>query len=163
MTFSLAQGVERNRAQGHSSVHSIEFFSHGSGATLLHDLRREGGGLKVGEQPVKSRVEAQNAVVPQMVEQWLEVPKIMPQDTILQTAKQIADHLDKRGLARAEEKTFSDEWKAQMDRRDRCAVGRVITGEEKFHGEKLKVEECAAKVVGEFQKRMATETGRESA
>ena len=116
---------------------------------------------KVGEQPVESRVEAQNAVVPQMVEQWLEVPKIMPQDRILQTAKQIADHLDKRDLARAEGKTFSDEWKAQMDRRDRCAVGRVITGEEKLHGEKLKsmVEECAAKVVGELQKRMATETG----
>ena len=47
-----------------------------------------------------------------------------------------------------------------MDRRDRCAVGRV-TGEEKLHGEKLKsmVEECAVKVVGELQKRMAIETG----
>ena len=43
---------------------------------------------KVGEQLVESWVEAKNAVVPQMVEQWLQVPKIMPQDRILQTAKQ---------------------------------------------------------------------------
>ena len=129
---------------------------------------------KVGGQPVEFLVEVQNALVPQMVEQWLEVPKIMPQDRILQTAKQIADHLDKRDLAGAEkslmvpEKVFSDEWKAQAeclrnDRRDRRAVGRVITGaERKLHGEKqLKsiVEECAAKVVGELRKRMATETG----
>ena len=76
---------------------------------------------KVGEQPVESRVEMQNAVVPQMVEQWLEVPKIMPQDRILQTSKQIADHLDKRDLAGAEkslvvqEKVFSDEWKSQAE------------------------------------------------
>ena len=97
----------------------------------------------------------------------------MHQDRILQTVKQIADHLDKRDLARAEkslmvpEKVFSDEWKAQAEclrnvRRDRCAVGRVITGaERKLRGEKqlkLIVEECAAKV-GELQKKMATETG----
>ena len=45
---------------------------------------------------------------------------------------------------------------------DRRAVGRVITAERKLHDEKhlkLIVEECAAKVVGELQKRMATETG----
>ena len=137
-------------------------------AEMAEDLQ------KVGEQPVEFLVEVQNAVVPQMGEQWLEVPKIMPQDRILQTAKQIADHLDKRDLARAEkslmvpEKVFSDEWKAQAEclrnvRRDRCAVGRVITGaERKLYGEKklkLIVEECAAKVVGELQKKMATETG----
>ena len=116
--------------------------------------------------------EGQNAVVPQMVGQWLEVPKIMPQDRILQTAKQIADHLDKRDLAVTEkmvvqEKVFSDEGKSQVeclrnDWRDRRAVGRVITAERKLHDEKqLKsiAEECAAKVVGELQKRMATETG----
>ena len=45
---------------------------------------------KVGEQPV---------VMQQMVEQWLEVPKILPQDRILQTARQMADHLDKRAAA----------------------------------------------------------------
>ena len=39
---------------------------------------------KVGEQP---------AVMQQMVEQWFEVPKILPQDRILQTAKQMADLL----------------------------------------------------------------------
>ena len=97
------------------------------------------------------------------------------QDRILQTAKQIADRLEsKRDLAGAEkslmvpEKVFSDEWKAQAEclrnvRRDRCAVGRVITGaERKLNGEKqlkLIVEKCAAKVEGELQKKMATETG----
>ena len=84
-------------------------------AEMAEDLQ------KVGGQPVEFLVEVQNAVVPQMGEQWLEVPKIMPQDRILQTAKQIADHLDKRDLARAEkslmvpEKVFSDEWKAQAE------------------------------------------------
>ena len=141
-------------------------------AEMAEDLQ------KVGEQPVEFLVEVQNAVVPQMGEQWLEVPKIMPQDRILQTAKQIADHLDKRDLARAEkslmvpEKVFSDEWKTQAEclrnvRRDPCAVGHVITGaERKLHGEKqlkLIVEECAAKLVGELQKKMATETWGESA
>ena len=42
-------------------------------------------------------------------------------------------------------------------------MGHVITGaERKLHGVKqlkLIVEECAAKVVGELQKKMATETG----
>ena len=61
---------------------------------------------KVGEQPGEL-VEEQNAVIPQMVEQWLEVPKILPQDRVLQTAKQIADHLDKRVLAGTEKMIFS--------------------------------------------------------
>ena len=131
---------------------------------------------KVGEQPPEFLVEEQNALVPQMAEQWLEVPKIIPQDRILQqTAKQIADRLEaKRDLAGAEKsltasgRVFSDEWKAQAEclrnvRGNRRAVGRVITGvERKFHGEeqlKLIVEKCAAKVEGELQKKMATETG----
>ena len=46
-------------------------------------------------------------------------------------------------------------------------MGHVITGaERKLHGEKqlkLIVEECAAKLVGELQKKMATETWGESA
>ena len=78
---------------------------------------------KVGEQPSEFLVEEQNALVPQMAEQWLEVPKIIPQDRILQqTAKQIADRLEaKRDLAGSEksltasEKVFSDEWKAKAE------------------------------------------------
>ena len=36
-----------------------------------------------------------DALGPQMAEQWLEVPKIIPQDRILQqTAKQIANRLE---------------------------------------------------------------------
>ena len=45
---------------------------------------------------------------------------------------------------------------------DRRAVGRVITAERKLHDEKqlkLMVDECAAKVVGELQKRTITEIG----
>ena len=91
------------------------------------------------------------------------------------TAKQIADRLEaKRDLAGAEKsltvsgKVFADEWKAQAEglwnvRDNRRAVGRVITGvERKFHGEeqlKLIAEKCAAKVEGELQKKMATQTG----
>ena len=131
---------------------------------------------KVGEQPSEFLVEEQNALVPQMAEQWLEVPKIIHQDRILQqTAKQIAGRLEaKRDLAGAEKsltasgRVFSDEWKAQAEclrnvRGNRRAVGRVITGvKRKFHGEeqlKLIVDKCAAKVEGELQKKMATETG----
>ena len=131
---------------------------------------------RVGEQPSEFLVEEQNALVPQMAEQWLEVPKIIHQDRILQqTAKQIADRLEaKRDLAGAEKrltasgKVFADEWKAQAEcmrnvRGNRRAVGRVITSvERKFHGEeqlKLIVEKCAAKVEGELQKKMVIETG----
>ena len=120
---------------------------------------------KVGKQPVESWAEGQNAAVPQMVDQWLEVPKILPQDRVLQTAKQIADHLDKRGTWQELRRwIFSGEGKLQLEAlwNDRRAVGRVITAEEKLHDEKqLKsiIEECAEKVVGELQKRTVTETG----
>ena len=131
---------------------------------------------KVGEQPSEFLVEEQNALVPQMAEQWLEVSKIIHQHRILQqTAKQIAGRLEaKRDLAGAEKsltasgRVFSDEWKAQAEclrnvRGNRRAVGRVITGvKRKFHGEeqqKLIVDKCAAKVEGKLQKKMATETG----
>ena len=72
---------------------------------------------KVGEQPGKFWVEEQNAVMPQMVEQWLEVPKILPLDRVLQTAKQIADHLDKRAVAGMKKTQLEGCWN------DRCAVG----------------------------------------
>ena len=119
-----------------------------------------------------------DALVPQMAEQWLEEPKIFPQDRILQQiVKQIADRLEaKRDLAGAEKslaasgKVFADELKAQAEcmRKvgcNRCVVGRVITGVEqkrKFKGEEQLmsiVEKCAAKVEGELQKKMVTETG----
>ena len=61
-----------------------ELCSFGISTARVEDVQ------KVGEQPV---------VMQQMVEQWLEVPKILPQDRILQTAKQMADHLDKRAAA----------------------------------------------------------------
>ena len=109
-------------------MRSIVYFLHGSGAALLHDLRRDGGGLTEGWRATCGiLVEVQNAVVPQMGEQWLEVPKIMPQDRILQTAKQIADHLDKRDLARAEKSLMvpeKAEKASQMSgRRRRSACG----------------------------------------
>ena len=64
-----------------------------------------------------------DALVPQMAEQWLEVPKIIHQDRILQqTVKQIADCLGAKRdhLAGAEKSLMasgkvSDELKAQTE------------------------------------------------
>ena len=103
---------------------------------------------KVGEQPGELWVEEQNAVIPQMVEQCLEVPKILPQDRVLQTAKQIADHLDKRVLAGTEKMRFSGSQLEGLG--NRRAVGRVITAENDEKQLKLMVDECAEKVVGEL-------------
>ena len=52
-----------------------------------------------------------------MVEQWLEVPKILPQDRILQTAKQIADHLDKRDLAGTEKSLIHTNLDVKQEKR----------------------------------------------
>ena len=108
-----------------------ELCSFGISTARVEDVQ------KVGEQP---------AVMQQMVEQWLEVPKILPQDRILQTAKQIADHLDKRAVAGWKKKQREGCWN------DRCAVER-ITAENDEKQLKLMVDECAAKVVNELQKK----------
>ena len=84
------------------------------------------------------------------------MPKILPQDKVLQTAKQIADHLDKRVLAGTEKMIFSGSQLEGLG--NRRAVGRVITAENDEKQLKLMVDECAAKVVGELQKRKV-ETG----
>ena len=103
-----------------------------------------------------------DALVPQMAELWLEVPKIIPR---LEAKRDLAG--TEKSLA-ASGKVFADELKAQAEcmRKiggNRRAMERVITGvERKFKGEeqlKLIVEKCAAKVEDELQKKMVTETG----
>ena len=106
----LAQGVERNTAQVSAACIPL-YFSHmvaERGCSWIFAERAEDL-QKVGKQPV-DWVEGQNAVVSQMVDQWLEVPKMLPQDRVLQTAKQIADHLDKRALAGTEKTQLEGLW-----------------------------------------------------
>ena len=102
--FALAQGVERNTDLDTAACIPLNF-SHmvAEQRCFRISTARVEDVQKVGEQPGEFWVEEQNAVVPQMVEQWLEVPKILPQDRVLQTAKQIADHLDKRAVAGMED------------------------------------------------------------
>ena len=73
----------------------------------------------------------------------------MPQDRILQTAKQMADHLNKRAAAGWKKKQREGCWN------DRCAVGR-ITAENDEKQLKLMVDECAAKVANVLQKKVKT-------
>ena len=108
-----------------------ELCSFGISTARVEDVQ------KVGEQP---------AVMQQMVEQWLEVPKILPHDRILQTAKQMISHLDKRAVAGWKKKQREGCWN------DRCAVGRT-TAENDEKQLLLMVDECAAKVVNELQKK----------
>ena len=80
------------------------------------------------------------SLVPRKAEQWLEVPKIIPQDKILQqTAKQIADRLEaKRDLAGGGEKMASGkvfaELKVQAEREKiegNLNASRRIAGDQK--------------------------------
>ena len=112
----------------------VELYSVGISTARVEDVQ------KVGEQPV---------VMQQIMEQWLEVSKILPRDRILQTAKQMADHLDKRAAAGWKKKQLEGYWN------DRCAVGH-ITAENDEKQLKLMVDECAAKVVNELQKKVKT-------
>ena len=155
LIFSLAQGVERNTVRDTAAC-IPSYFPHmvAEQRCLWISTERVEDSLRVGEQPGELWFEEQNAVMPQVVEQWLEVPKILPHDRVLQTVKQIADHLDKRDRAGTEKMVFSG--KSQLE--DKRAVGRVIIAENDEKQLKLMVDECAAKVVGELQKRKV-ETG----
>ena len=130
------------------------------------------GGNFVDVELEQSSIPAESeTLVPQIAEQWLEVPKIIHQDKILQqTVKQIAARLEaKRDLAGVEKtasgKVFA-ELKAQAEREkiegNRNALRRIAGEQRKFKDERqLKsiVEKCAAKVEGELQKKMVIETG----
>ena len=102
--------------------------------------------LVMGRRSGEMWLEKQNPDMPLVVEQWLEVPKILPQDRVLDTARQIANHLDKRDR-------MISYGKSQLERE----VGCLNIAE---NGEKLKslVDECAAKVVDELQRKMNIET-----
>ena len=113
------------------------------------EVHREGGDLpRMGRRSGELWLEEQMTGMPLVVEQWLEVPKILPQDRVLETARQIANHLDKRDR-------MVSSGKSQLDRE----VGCLNLAE---NGEKLKslVDECASKVMGELQKRKI-ETGNQ--
>ena len=109
-------------------------------------------------------------LVPRRAEQWLEVPKIIPQDKILQqTVKQIAGRLEAKLDLAGVEKTASGkvfaELKAQAEKEkiegNRNALRRIAGDQKKLKDERqLKsiVEKCAAKVEGELQKKMVIET-----
>ena len=111
------------------------------------------------------------SLVPQRVEQWLEVPKIIPQDKILQqSVKQIADRLEaKRDLAVVEKTTSGKvfaELKVLTEREkiegNQNALRRIAGDQKKLKDEKqLKptAEKCAAKVEGELQRKMVIEIG----
>ena len=79
--------------------------------------------------------------MPLVVEQWLEVPKVLPQDRVLETARQIANQLDKRDR-------MVSSGKSQLEREAGC-LNRTE------NGGKLKslVNECTAKVMDELQKK----------
>ena len=102
----------------------------------------------MGRRSGEMWLEEQNPDMPLVVEQWLEVPKILPQDRVLDTARQIANHLDKR------DRRISL-GKSQLE----CEVGGLNIVE---NGEKMKslVDECAAKVMSELQKKKV-ETGNQ--
>ena len=151
---ALAQGVERNTVRD-TAARIPSYFPHmvAEHRCLWSSTERVEDLLRIGKRPGELWLEEQNAGMPLVVEQWLEVPKILPHDRVLETAKQIADHLDKRDRAGIEKMISSG--KSQLE--DKREVGRVIIAE---NDEKLKlmVDECAAKVVGELQKRKV-ETG----
>ena len=97
--------------------------------------------MRMGRRSGEWWLEEQNTGMPLVVEQWLEVPKVLPQDRVLETARQIANHLDKRDR-------MVSSGKSQLEREAGCLNMTE-------NGGKLKslVDECTAKVMGELQKK----------
>ena len=148
----LAQGVERNTVRD-TRARIPSYFPHmvAEQRCLWKSTERVEDLLRIGRR--SGELWLQNAGMPLVVEQWLEVPKILPQDRVLETAKQIADHLDRRDRAGIEKMISSG--KSQLEDKREVGCVNIAGNDEKL---KLLVDECAAKVVGELQKRKV-ETG----
>ena len=122
---------------------------------MLVDFHREGGDLlTVGEQPGELWSEEQNAVMPQVVEQWLKCRRFCLMTEFCRLRNKLLI-IWINGIGQ-ELRRLIFSGKSQLE--DKRAVGRVIIAENDEKQLKLMVDECAAKVVGELQKRKV-ETG----
>ena len=108
--------------------------------------------------------------MPLMAEQWLEVPKILPQDKVLDTARRIANCLDKRDRTVSSERSqpvyeagglsMSENGGKLKSLANECTakVMDEIQKEVEKGNQKMMTEECATKFVDELLKKMNIDT-----
>ena len=126
--------------------------------------------MRMGRRPGEWWLEEQNTGMPLVVEQWLEVPKVLPQDRVLETARQIANQLDKRdrmvssGKSQLEceagclNKMENDGKLKSLVNECTAKVMDEIQKKKVEKGNQKMMEECATKIVDEFLKEMNIET-----
>ena len=108
--------------------------------------------------------------MPLMAEQWLEVPKILPQDKVLDTARRIANCLDKRDRTVSSEKSqliyeagglnMSENGGKLKLLANKCKekVMDEIQKEVEKGNQKMMTEECATKFVDDLLNKMNIDT-----